>query len=183
MDINWILNILTSPYMLLLFLPLIGYFCWHNVYDYNDLADCVACIGTNEATIFIPNQLDINENLTIPATITLRFIHGGSLNIGEFSIRNATYKWTQSITVIQEYYLELAAGGDPGLTEPPDVFEDDVAMNAGTIGALGIGSWDWGRNGGDPIGFDTVYVRIAGSADPDGKAEDYVEAAYRVTIN
>lgn len=77
MDINWILNILISPWLSLLFLPLIGYFCWHNVYDYNDLADCVTTIAVNKATIFITKQEAVTDNLTILATTALKVIQGG----------------------------------------------------------------------------------------------------------
>lgn len=180
MDLNWIADILTSPYMSLFFLPLIGYYCWHNVYDYNDLCDCVTALGANDATIFIPNEQAVDEDCTIPNNIMLKIIKGGSLNVGEFSIRNATYQWTQSPAKPQEYYLELAAGGDPGLTDPRRVYEDAVEMTRGVLGALIIGGWGYGDN--DALGFNTVYVRIAGSVDPDTKAEDYVEAGYVVTI-
>ena len=179
MDFNWILNILTSPYISLLFLALIGYFCYHNVHDYNDLCDCVTILGANDATIFIPNQQDVDEDCTIPNNIALTIIKGGSINVGEFSIRNATYEWTAS-GVAGEYYLELAGGGDPGLTDPLKVYEDDVLMVIGVLGALNVGEWNYGNN--DALGFDTVYVRVAGTVDPDTLAVNYVEAGYVVTI-
>jgi len=77
MDISWILNILISPYTFLLFLPLVGYFCYHNVYDYNDLADCVAAIEANKATIFITRQEAVTDDLTILATTAVKVIQGG----------------------------------------------------------------------------------------------------------
>lgn len=80
MEFSWILDILKSP-LFLLFLPIIGYFCHRNVYDFNDLEDAIDSTGTNEAEILIPNQQDITDDLTIPANITLRFIQGGTLNI------------------------------------------------------------------------------------------------------
>lgn len=180
MDFNWILEIMRSPYIFLLFLPLIGYFCWHHVRDYNNLADCLIALGANGATIFIPNQQIINENLTIPTNITLRIIQGGTLNIGKFSIRNATYKWTSSPSAANEFYLELAAGGDSGIIEPPKIWENDIVMLKGTLGSLAVGEWKWGDN--DTLGYNTVYVRIAASADPDSKAVNYVEAGYKVTV-
>jgi len=196
MDLNWILDILTSPYMAafkyltsLFSLFFIGYFCWHNVYDYNDLADAITAIGANEAGILISYPLDINENLTIPSNITLRFIRGGTLNVGKYSIRNATYEWISSPSAVNEFYLRLVAtGGDPGLTEPPDVLEDGLVMRKGTLGSLQeegpsrvYGEWNFGDN--DGLGYETIYVRIAGSADPDGEAEDYVEATYEVILD
>jgi len=179
MDLNWIFDILTSPY---LFLPIIGYFCYKNVYDFNDLADCVDSLGANDAHIFIPNQQDVDEDLTIPTNIASTIIKGGSLNVGKFSIRNATYQWTDSGTQPGEYHLELLGGGDPGLSDPLKVYEDDVLMDIGVLGALAVGEWAYGDSGAE-LGYDTIYVRIAGTVDPDTKAVDYVEAGYVVTIN
>ena len=79
MDLNWIFDIL-------LFLPIISYFCWHNVHDYDDLPDCVDAISTNKATIFITKQEAVTANLTIPATIALRVIQGGGFNISEGAV-------------------------------------------------------------------------------------------------
>ena len=75
MDLNLILN------MVLLCLPIVGYFCWHNIHDYNDLADCVAIIAANKGTIFITNQQAVTDNLTVLATIGLKIIQGGSFNV------------------------------------------------------------------------------------------------------
>lgn len=70
MDFNWIFDIL-------LFLPIIGYFCWHNIHDYDDFPDCVDSIGANDATIFVPNHQDITANLTVDDNIALKVIKGG----------------------------------------------------------------------------------------------------------
>ena len=83
MDLNWIFDILTSTifeipsWLSMLCLPIIGYFCWNNVYDYNDLPDCVDALGANDATIFVPNIQDIAANLTVDANIALEVIKGG----------------------------------------------------------------------------------------------------------
>jgi len=87
MDFNWIFDILAftafemPSWLSILFLPIIGYFCWHNIHDYDDFPDCVDAIGANEACIFITNQVDVTADITIPANITLRIIQGGTLNI------------------------------------------------------------------------------------------------------
>ena len=81
MDITSLFNIIDSAWWLLLLLPLVGYICWANPYEYNSFAECVAAIGGNEATIMIPNEQEIDDNLIIPANITLEFIQGGYLNI------------------------------------------------------------------------------------------------------
>jgi len=80
-----------------------------------------------------------------------------------------------------EYYLELAAGGDPGISEPYICTENGSALTTGTAGFLAANEWDWADN--DTLGYSTVYVRLSDDADPDGKAEDYVKAGYKLTIN
>lgn len=99
-------------------------------------------------------------------------------------IRNATYKWTASASGTGEYYLELAAGGDPGLDEPGYVYEDPagtvVILGEGTLGSLAAGEWGYGDN--DTLGYDTIYVRLSDSTDPDTKATGFVEASYKVEI-
>lgn len=95
------------------------------------------------------------------------------------SIRNATYKWTLSGSGTSEYYLELAAGGDPGLADPTKVLENGVNMTEATLGSLSAGEWNYGDN--DTLGYNTVYVRLSDSTDPDGKAADYVQTPFQVT--
>ena len=93
------------------------------------------------------------------------------------SIRSSTFKWTSSPAAANEFYLEVAAGGDPSIDEPTKLYEDKTAMTAGTIGSLAIGEWAYGDN--DTLGYSTIYVRIAGSADPDTKAVGYL--TYKAT--
>ena len=85
---------------------------------------------------------------------------------------NATYQWTATANP-SEYYVELAGGGDPGLTEPQQVREDSTTyLTAGTP-ALAAGEWAWGDGGG---GFNTIIVRLTDSADPDSKSADFLQA-------
>jgi len=131
--------------------------------------------GTGNTTTY---QLSTSE--TIPSNITLEIENGAVIN-NDISIRNASYKWTASGSGTSEYYLEAAAGGDPGISEPYVCTEDGSDLTAGTAGSLAAGEWDWADN--DTLGYSTVYVRLSDSTDPDGKAEDYVKAGYRITIN
>lgn len=39
---------------------------------------------------------------------------------------------------------------------------------------MAVGEWAWGDN--DTIGYDTLYVRINGDADPDTQDSGYVQA-------
>jgi hypothetical protein len=103
----------------------------------------------------------------------------GSMNNGAGfawkSLVNATYKWTASGSGTNEYYCELVAGGDPGLTRPYSCYTDNNynLATAGTLGALAAGQWAWGDN--DSLGYSTVYVRLADGTDPDTKrAYDWI---------
>ena len=75
-------------------------------------------------------------------------------------------------SLLDEHYLELAAGGDPGLSEPAGVYEDGSLMTGATVGSLSAGEWDWGDN--DTLGYDTVYVALTATGDPDAQAADFV---------
>lgn len=89
------------------------------------------------------------------------------------SLVNSTYKWTLSGSGTSEYYCELAGGGDPSLTEPNDVWLNGTKATEATVGSLAAGQWDWGNN--DALGYNTVYVRLTDSTDPDTKSDNYVE--------
>lgn len=105
---------------------------------------------------------------TAPSTVYL------ALSLA-YSVRNSTYRWTASGSGTSEYYLELAAGGDPDLGGDPEILiANNTPLTAGTAGSLTAGQWDYGDN--DTLGFNTIYIRLADSTDPDTKAEDYVLA-------
>lgn len=97
------------------------------------------------------------------------------------SIRNATYKWTAGGGGADEFYLELAAGGDPGLTEPNNVLENGTPMTAGSADTLSAGEWDWADS--DTLGFSTIYVRLTATGDPDAQAVDFVQKSDVDAIN
>jgi hypothetical protein len=85
------------------------------------------------------------------------------------SLVNATYRWILSAAGVNEYYCELAAGGDPTLVHPGSLMLDGKFNLAaeGVLGALAAGEWGYGNN--DGLAFNTVYVRLADGQDPDGK--------------
>lgn len=109
---------------------------------------------------------------------------GADITVGTdalISIRNASYQWTASGSGTNEFYLEAAGGGDPGLSEPADLYQNGTIMAAGTVGSLSASEWDYGDN--DTLGFSTIYVRLSDGADPDSKAADYVEYSATDVIN
>jgi len=93
------------------------------------------------------------------------------------SLVNALYRWLASGSGSDEYYLDLAGGGDPGVVEPANVQEliAGVRTNlaAGTAGALTAGQWDYADN--DTLGYSTIYVRLtSGAVDPDSRDDKHL---------
>jgi len=70
------------------------------------------------------------------------------------------YQWTLSSSGTNEYYLELAGGGDPSIAAKPDaVSMDGVVLTEGTLGSLADHQWGYGDN--DGLGFNTIYIADA----------------------
>lgn len=90
------------------------------------------------------------------------------------TLRQATYKWTVSTEAANEFFCELAGGGDPSLADPDTLFIDGVQKVEGTVGSLTDLQWDYGDSNTEN-GWDTIYIRIDSSAtDPDTKYAGYV---------
>lgn len=80
-------------------------------------------------------------------------------------LTSSAYKWTASGTKENAYYLELAAGGDPGFNAQPDfITMDGAVLTEGTPASLADHEWDYTDN--DLLGYDTVYICDA-SGNPD----------------
>ena len=95
------------------------------------------------------------------------------------SVVNSGYKWELSSSGTNEYYVELAAGGDPDVHYNPaewstqSVYINGSHVSSGTIGSLSVSEWAFGDN--DSLGFNTLYVRLADESDPDTKADGYID--------
>ena len=93
------------------------------------------------------------------------------------NIDTSTFKWTASGSGTNEYYLEIAAGGNPAseltsgtINVARAMMTDQYAskylhMEEGTIGSLGLYEYAWGDN--DSLGYNTLYVRVGDSGNPD----------------
>jgi hypothetical protein len=98
----------------------------------------------------------------------------------QVDIRNANYKWTQH-GATSTYFLELAAGGDPALPLP-----DAVLANYSTLayndemGILGLAVSEWGYGDVGSLGYNTIYVRLSDSTDPDTKGGAWLLAVYGI---
>lgn len=150
--------------------------------DTGSLAWVMSQAGANEVNIRMPGNhtYALQQDVTVPATATLKPDRGAMLDLN-MSIRSGTYRWTLSGSGTNEYYLELAAGGNPNIDEPNTTIESNADMTDGAAGSLATGEWDWNDN--DALGWSTVYARLSDSTDPDGKAAGYVEAEYLITCN
>lgn len=89
------------------------------------------------------------------------------------AIRDIYYKWTSSPSAANEFYLTTIDGADPTINKPKDIHQgfnpvtsaNNTAFTEGTLGSLNVGEWAYGDN--DTLGYDTIYIRITASADPD----------------
>ena len=92
------------------------------------------------------------------------------------------FRWIKSAGGTNEYYCELAAGGDPGLADPVALYKSGGIYAKGTVGTLaGAQTWAYGDN--DTLGFSTVYVKVSSAdLDPDTLTDSiYCTYKYRVT--
>lgn len=81
-------------------------------------------------------------------------------------LQDAAYKWTASGNGTNEWYIELAGGGDPGwAAEINAVFLDGVYLQDAAAGSLSDHEFDYADN--DELGWSTVYIRDD-TGDPDG---------------
>lgn len=93
------------------------------------------------------------------------------------NIRTTGYVWTVSNLNVNYYYLQATGATNPYISEPTRVTENNVAMTqVGSPSVLAAGEWAYGN--GDNLSYNTVYVRLSDSSDPDGKADGYVEAEF-----
>lgn len=93
-------------------------------------------------------------------------------------VEAATYKWTLSSGSV--YYLDLLAGGDPGIQEPIEVWEQvlSTAVEVTKVDALPTAHTEWTWGDFDTLGFDTVYLWLSDSVDPDTKTDGDVVATH-----
>ena len=123
---------------------------------------------------------DIRDSLVSmhPWKFALRRVQRELNTNTRFTLLRTDGGWTASASGTDEYYLP-PSNPLSFKESPDDVFEDDTAMTAGTIGALNVGEWVFGNN--DSLAFPTIYVRLADGTDPDTKFaanNDFLEATY-----
>ena len=114
-------------------------------------------------------------------TLLLNADHSSASNWAGDSLTSAAYKWTASGSGTGEFYVELAAGGNPSISSPDALEVDGAIIATATLGALTASSWNYGDN--DTLGYSTVYVRLVDDSDPDTQLEGYVAAKYTPVAN
>lgn len=147
-------------------------------YDFNT---AVNAVGTNEVDLIIGESMLVDGDITIPDNINLVYSKAGFVDSAIQSLRNGDYQWSLSLSGNNEYYVESAGGGDPDIEYPGYVYENGTKIPEGTLEVLNPGEWAWGDSEG--LGYDTLYVRLSDDADPDTKAEDYIEKSFIMTLN
>ena len=91
---------------------------------------------------------------------------GGSEAITNL-LNNPDDYWTASGSGTDEYYLNNAALVYSAI-KPDKVYIDAADALEGVLGSLGVTQWGWGDN--DALGYNTIYVRLADTSDPDTHA-------------
>lgn len=84
-----------------------------------------------------------------------------------YDLTSSEYKW---IANGDEYYLQIAAGGDPSISAQPDfIVMDGVVLTEGTAGSLSDHQWDYAQDPG--AAYNTIYIKDA-TGDPDTSGVD-----------
>lgn len=137
-----------------------------------------AVIATNNdaamAQIVVTNDYQLKADLAIAAGKIYSAIPGAIIST-KYSIRSATYRWILTGSGTAEYRCELAAGTDPGFSQPTAVWINGAEAVEGTAGTLNSGEWDY--SGG------YVIVRTGADSDPDSEAAGYVEVHYTLDLS
>jgi len=164
---------------------------------YNTFVSTISDAGT-EAKIWSTLTTDLKVDFNTWSITDSEYICNGTDDllvydgtivgpVGATNIRSTVYRWISSPAQANEFYCELAAGGDPNVA---NVFADPSATGgiyvggtgatAGTVGSLAAGEWDWGNN--DTLGFNTIYVRLSDNSDPDAQASGYIWLQLGATV-
>lgn len=126
----------------------------------------------------------INQDLTIPSDIEIRFQRDAIIDSELVSLLNSDYSWVSSDSTSSStaYYLLTSGASNPNVNKPGHVFEDGSKMTKGDASTgLSTGEWDYGD--WDGLGFNTVYVRLTTDDDPDTHVNGYIEKSFILTIN
>ena len=81
--------------------------------QYSDnLATAISDIGSTETTLWIDKSISVTEDATIPSTLTLKFLHGGDLNV------SATKTVTVNGGIEAGRYKIFTGAGDVVISQP-----------------------------------------------------------------
>lgn len=139
--------------------------------EYCDTEAAVITANANPAKPYIVPTLpyQLKADLAIAAGKMYAPIPGAVVATN-YSIRSADYRWVLTGSGTAEYRCELAAGTDPGFSQPTAVWINGAEATEGTAGALNSGEWDY--SGG------YIIARMGADSDPDSEALGYVEVHY-----
>ena len=109
---------------------------------------------------------------------TIKVKDGGTGSL--VSVAGGGSDWTVGVISNDEYWY----GGASIATKPATVTLNGVNItnNEGTVGSLAVGEWGWGDEGAE-AGGDTMWIHLAGDADPDNLPADYLKIALASSVN
>lgn len=130
-------------------------------------------LGTENVISTIGYDQKVIPNASFLAESTRRTATNSAI-----SLRDSNVVWNSSGVGTSTYYFTMANGDRPQRrypTYPPRVFENGSAMTFNNdISSLSAGEWGVGDQ--DSLGYKSIYVRLADSADPDSKSTNWLQA-------
>jgi len=120
-------------------------------------------VGTTATALPATNRSN-RRGLVIQNQDTAAYIYIGAAK--PTNLKSKTYSWKPSGSGTNEWYCVLASTlGDPSLDETLRLYSGTSAAETlrtnATVGSLSAQEWDWGD--GDSLGYDTLYIRTAGT--------------------
>lgn len=122
----------------------------------------------NSTARIIPFQFNVEQ------TYVLEFTEQVEFNLSS----TASYSWTAS-AVTGSYYCRTTASTNPNLTFPGQLITAATTSRTALTYALTVastGSWTYGDF--DSLGYNTIYVHLSDSADPDSKGSGWLTGRY-----
>ena len=131
---------------------------WVDVRSYASLSAAITAIGATQTTLLIPNSHVLTANTTIPSTLTLKFLNGGMITLGAFSLTingkveaglykifscNAWTVWNANkvnfTDPIQVVYPQWFGAVGDNVTDDADAFQLAFASAVNVVTYVGLG--------------------------------------------
>jgi len=114
-----------------------------------------------------------NSSIYVPASQMYPLAGSPELTT-KMSIRSSAFAWAPAANDANAFYFQTAGGTDPQIPiRPSAVYENGEPLAPGTLGSLDPNQYAFSDD--DSLGYNTMYVQLAGGKDPDANSVDWVE--------